>query len=154
VAGYEARIVDETFCDVPHGVAGELAIRGPSGARYWRDSDEQRRAVHDGWTLTGDICIRHPDGWFQHVRRIDNLIVSAGYKVSVREVERVLEEHPSVARARVFPVPDAVRGSVAKAAVVPSRGHHTVSLAEELQHYLKSELAPFKCPREIEVLAE
>jgi 2-aminobenzoate-CoA ligase len=154
VAGYEARIVDETFHEVPHGVAGQLAIRGPSGARYWRDSDEQRRAVHDGWTLTGDVCIRHSDGWFQFVRRIDNLIVSAGYKVSISEVERVLEEHPSVARARVFSVPDSDRGAVPKATVVPVRGRHAGSLAEELRQYLKSELAPFKCPREIQVLAE
>ena len=154
VAGYETRIVDETFREVQHGVAGQLAVRGPSGALYWRDSDEQRRAVHGGWTLTGDVCIQQPDGWFQHVRRTDNLIISAGYKISIREVEQVLEEHPSVFSARVFSVPDAVRGAVANAMVVPIPGRRAVALADELQRYLKSELAPFKCPRQIYVLPD
>src|SRR5262249_31255207 len=56
IAGYEACIVDETMHRIPDGCPGLLAVRGPTGACYWRNDDEQRRVVRDGWTLTGDVC--------------------------------------------------------------------------------------------------
>ncbi len=151
VAGYAARIVDEDMHDLPDGASGLLAVRGPTGARYWRDDEAQRRGVRDGWTLTGDVCVRQPDGWFQHLGRSDALVVSAGYKIAVREVERVLAEHPDVASARVFAVPDPIRGAVTHAIVVRAAGVEAVSLPERLQQYLKSELAAFKCPRRFHV---
>jgi 2-aminobenzoate-CoA ligase len=152
VDGYEARILDANARPLPDGTPGQLAVRGPTGARYWRDSDAQRRVVQGGWTLTGDICIRHPDGWFQHVRRADALIVSAGYKISIREVEDTLKAHAEVSQARVFSAPDSVRGAVAKAVIVPATRTSAAGLAERLQHYLNAELAPFKCPREIQIV--
>ncbi|HEV3141349.1 MAG TPA: AMP-binding protein [Vicinamibacterales bacterium] len=151
VAGYEARIVDENFHELPDGVLGQLAVRGPTGALYWRDADAQRRAVRHGWTLTGDLCVRHADGWFQHLRRTDALIVSAGYKISIREVEDALIAHPGVSAARVFAVPDPVRGAVAAAVVTPAPHADASTLVERLQQYLKAELAPFKCPRAIRI---
>ena len=151
VAGYEARIVDEDMQDLPDGASGLLAVRGPTGARYWRDDEAQRRVVRNGWTLTGDVCVRQPDGWFRHLGRSDALVVSAGYKIAVREVERVLAEHPDVASARVFAVPDPVRGAVTHAIVVRAAGVEADSLPERLQQYLKSELAAFKCPRRFHV---
>lgn len=151
VPGYEARIVDANMQDVQDGRSGLLAVRGPTGARYWRDDEAQRRVVRDGWTLTGDVCVRTPDGWFQHIGRADALVVSAGYKIAVREVERVLEEHPDVASARVFPTPDPIRGAVTNAVVVRAENVDAVGLAERLQQYLKAELAPFKCPRHIHI---
>ena len=152
VPGYHAQIVDEAMHEVPRGMTGRLAVRGPTGARYWRNPDAQRRTVRDGWTLTGDICIQHADGWFEHVSRSDNLIVSAGSKISRREVECVLEAHVEVSRAHVFSVPDPVRGNSACAIVVPARGADTEGLSERLQRYLKGELAAFKCPRHIQVV--
>src|SRR5207244_13625240 len=80
VPGYEARIVDRMMCEVRDGEPGFLAVRGPTGACYWRSDDDQRRAVRHGWTLTGDVCIRDADGWFRDVRRADSLIVRAGSK--------------------------------------------------------------------------
>jgi len=151
VAGYEVRIVDEAFRELPRGVPGRLAVRGPTGARYWRDPDAQRQAVRSGWTLTADICIQHADGWLQHLRRTDELIVSAGHKISGREVERVLEEHPSVSHARVVAASDPVRGAAATAIVIPADGVDRARLPDELQGYLKGELAAFKCPREIRI---
>lgn len=151
VAGYEARIVDEDFHDLADGAPGQLAVRGPTGALYWRDAAAQRRTVRDGWTLTGDICVRHVDGGFQHLRRADALIVSAGYKISIREVEDALEAHPDVSAAQVSAVPDPVRGAVASAVVTPTPHASVSTLVERLQQYLKAELAAFKCPREIRI---
>jgi 2-aminobenzoate-CoA ligase len=95
--------------------------------------------------------VQHADGSFDHLRRVDNLIVTGGYKVSIREVEQVLEEHSAVMSARVYSCDDPVRGHVPKASVIPREGIDTTGLAELLKAYLKQELAPFKCPREIVV---
>ena len=149
--GYDARIVDAGGRAVADGEPGLLAVRGPTRARYWNDPDAERRAFRDGWTLTGDVAIRHPDGWFQHVRRADSLIVSAGYKISIREVEAALRDHPDVADARVNGRPDAMRGAVVHAVVTPRPHAEAATLPERLRVYLKSELAPFKCPRAIEI---
>ena len=152
VAGYEARVVDDGCREVARGVPGRLAVRGPTGARYWRDQDAQCRTVRGGWTLTGDICVQQSDGWFQHVRRADDLIVSAGHKISSKEIERTLEEHPAVWRAHVFSAPDPVRGQAVTAVVIPAEGVDADGLSERLQRYLKDELATFKCPREIRIV--
>ncbi len=154
VPGYEARIVDEQFREMRRGRAGLLAVRGPTGCRYWRDADAQRHGVDHGWTLTGDICIERDDGFFVHERRADDLIVSAGYKVSPREVEGVLLEHPAVARAYVFSVADPVRGAVPRATVTLRPGVDPSTIGELLQQYLKRELAPYKCPRQIQLVEE
>jgi 2-aminobenzoate-CoA ligase len=154
VAGYEARIVGADFRELPSGVPGLLAVRGPTGARYWRDAGAQASAVRDGWTLTGDVCTRDEDGSFVHIRRADDLIVSGGYKISSGEVERALLDHPDVTRARVFAVGDPVRGAVPHATVTLRPRADTIGAPERLQHYLKRELAPYKCPKVIEVTFE
>lgn len=151
VAGYEARIVDDEGREPASGVAGLLAVRGPTGARYWRDAEAQRVAVRDGWTLTGDVCTRDEDGWFVHLGRADDLIVSGGCKISPREVERTLLDHPDVSAARVFGAGDPVRGSVARAEVSLRPGVDPAGAADRLQQYLKRELASYKCPRDINV---
>ena len=55
VPGYEARVVDEQLREVPRGGDGLLAVRGPTGCRYWRKPDRQREYVREGWNLTGDV---------------------------------------------------------------------------------------------------
>jgi 2-aminobenzoate-CoA ligase len=143
--------VGEDLGELPCGVGGLLAVRGPTGARYWRDPDAQASRVRDGWTLTGDVCTREADGSFVHIRRVDDLIVSGGYKVSPAEVERALLDHPGVSGARVFAVSDPVRGAVPHATVALRPGVAAAGAAERLRQYLKQELAAYKCPKVIEV---
>src|SRR5262249_2677326 len=52
VGGYQARVVDDTMCDVPDGSVGHLAVRGPTGCRYLADA-RQKNYVRQGWNLTG-----------------------------------------------------------------------------------------------------
>jgi 2-aminobenzoate-CoA ligase len=154
VAGYEARIVDEESRELSSGVPGLLAVRGPTGARYWRDAEAQASVVRDGWTLTGDVCTREADGSFVHIRRSDDLIVSGGYKISPGEIDCALRDHPDVASARVFAVSDPVRGAVPHATVTLLPGAESAGVTERLQQYLKQELAPYKCPRVIQVVSD
>jgi 2-aminobenzoate-CoA ligase len=149
VAGYEARIVDDRFAERPRGVAGMLAVRGPTGGRYWRDADAQRCTFRDGWTLTGDLCVQSQDGWFEHIRRVDDLIVCGGYKISPAEVERALLDHPAVAFARVSAAADPLRGFVPQAVVSLRSGFEISGAVDRLKQFLRQELASYKCPREI-----
>jgi 2-aminobenzoate-CoA ligase len=149
VAGYDARIVDEAFREQPRGVAGLLAVCGPTGGRYWRDAEAQRGVSRAGWTLTGDVCVQGEDGWFAHIRRVDDLIVCGGYKISRIEVERALLDHPEVCFAQVSAVADPIRGFVPRAVVSLRSGSEPSGAVQRLQHFLGLELASYKCPREI-----
>ncbi|MBI3028456.1 MAG: benzoate-CoA ligase family protein [Candidatus Rokubacteria bacterium] len=152
VPGYDCRVVDEEGQEVPTGTAGLVAMKGPTGCKYWRKPERQAEYVRfGGWNVTGDVYIKDPDGYFSYQCRSDDMIVSGGYKIPGPEVERVLDEHPAVAESAVVATPDATRGSVVKAYVVLKAGRTaSEALAAELQEHIKRELAPYKYPRRIE----
>jgi 2-aminobenzoate-CoA ligase len=149
VPGYVATVLDEDGHEVPPGEPGLLAVRGPTGCRYL-DDPRQAAYVHDGWNLTGDTFSRDDDGYFWYHARSDDMIISAGYNIAAPEVEEALLKHPKVAECAVIGVPDEARGHIVKAFVV-NDGEVTV---EELKAFVKAEIAPYKCPREIELVAE
>jgi 2-aminobenzoate-CoA ligase len=156
VPGYEAKIIDpDTGEDVERGEAGLLAVRGPTGITYWNRPEKQQEAVQDGWSLPGDIYIHRPDGRLEYKSRRDDLIISSGYNIPGPEVEMVIEEHDSVSEVAVVGSPDDERGQIVKAFIVLLEDHKgDESLTEELQNRVKSTLAPYKYPREIEYVRE
>lgn len=152
VPGYEAKIVDDAFREVPAGQAGRLAVRGPTGCRYLAD-DRQRAYVHDGWNLTGDTYLRDADGYFWYQARSDDMIVSSGYNIAGPEVENALLTHPAVQECGVIGVPDPDRGQIVKAYVVLKPGHAPdAATRKALQDHVKAEIAPYKYPRAVEFL--
>jgi 2-aminobenzoate-CoA ligase len=153
IPGYEAKIVDESFAEVADGTVGRLAVRGVTGCRYLDDPERQRRYVAQGWNLTGDAYKRDADGYFWYQARTDDMIVSAGYNIAGPEIEAVLLEHPQVADCAVIGAPDAERGEIVKAFVVP-RDMATApdGLAAALQDWVKQQLAPYKYPRAVELV--
>jgi 2-aminobenzoate-CoA ligase len=153
VPGYEAQVVDDQLREVARGAPGLLAVRGPTGCRYWGKPDRQREYVRNGWNLTGDIYVQDEDGYFWYQCRNDDLIVCGGYNVAGPEVERVLLEHPAVLETAVVASPDPDRGFVPKAFVVLTPGMEgSEELGKALQDYVKRELAPYKYPREVEFI--
>ncbi|MFK4150226.1 AMP-binding protein [Streptomyces sp. NPDC004065] len=146
VPGWYARVQDERGRPVPDGTPGLLAVQGPVGCRYLGDP-RQRVYVRDGWNVTGDTYVRDADGYFRYVARADDMIISAGYNIAGPEVEDALLRHPDVVEAAVVGRPDEARGQVVVAHVVLRQG--AVPDAEALRAHVKSELAPYKCPREI-----
>lgn len=152
VTGYDCRIVDESGRDVPRGQAGLIAIKGPTGCKYWRKPERQADYVRfNGWNITGDVFVQDADGYFTYQCRSDDMIVSGGYKIPGPEVEHVLDEHPAVAESAVVAAADPTRGFIVKAFVVlkPERAP-SAELAGELQDHVKRELAPYKYPRAVE----
>jgi 2-aminobenzoate-CoA ligase len=150
VPGYEARVIDEAGREVPNGVPGRLAVRGPTGCRYL-DDKRQADYVQHGWNVTGDTYVRDDEGYFIYQARSDDMIISAGYNIAGPEVETVLLTHPAVAECGVVGAPDADRGHVVKAYVILKPGFSgDAALTHALQEYVKATVAPYKYPRAIE----
>ncbi len=155
VPGYEVRIMDENMREVKRGEIGYLCLRGPAGARYWKRNDEQKKYVKHGWTYTGDLAWMDEDGYVHYVARVDDVIISSGYRITSQEVENVLLEHPEVKEVAVVGVKDEKRGQVPKAFIVLRDGVIPEdTLKEELKDFAKSRLAPYKYPRQIEFVRE
>ena len=149
VPGYAATVVDDNGRELPPGVPGLLAVKGPTGCRYL-DDPRQAAYVVNGWNLTGDTFLRDEDGYFWYQARSDDMIISSGYNIAAPEVEEALLKHPAVAECAVVGVPDDARGHLVKAFVVTA---HDVS-ATELQDFVKAQIAPYKYPRAIEFVTE
>jgi 2-aminobenzoate-CoA ligase len=146
VPGWQARVQDAHGDPLPDGEPGLLAVRGPVGCRYLSDP-RQRVYVRGGWNVTGDTYVRDGDGYFRYVARADDMIISAGYNIAGPEVEDALLRHPDVVEAAVVGRPDEARGQVVVAYTVLKEGAGRD--VEALRAFVKSELAPYKCPREI-----
>ncbi|GBD43412.1 Benzoate--CoA ligase [bacterium HR40] len=154
VPGYVATVFDEEFNECPPGVPGRLAVKGPTGCRYLAD-ERQRQYVQRGWNITGDTYVRDADGYFAYVARSDDMIVSAGYNIAGPEVEAALLTHPAVLECGVVGAPDPERGQIVKAYVVLRPGYEAgPALVAELQHHVKTTIAPYKYPRAIEFVHE
>lgn len=147
----DARIVDpETGAELPPGEPGELWVRGPQVMQgYWNRPAETAAVLQDGWLRTGDIAVMDPDGYFRIVDRIKDVIIASGLKIFPRELEELLYAHPTVQEACVVGVPDAYRGETPKVFIVPKPGL-PFSL-DDLQAYLRANLAPYKVPKQYEV---
>ena len=151
VPGYQAKIVDDEGNDLPAGQVGKLAVKGPTGCRYLDDPERQRGYVQNGWNLTGDSFSQDEDGYFWYQSRTDDMIISSGINISGVEVENVLLEHAKVLECGVVGVPDEERGHVVKAFIVLRPGcDASQECVKELQDYVKSVIAPYKYPRQIE----
>ena len=152
VSGYVARVVDENMNEKPRGEVGRLAVRGPTGCRYLKDS-RQKGYVKDGWNLTGDAFIQDQEGLFHFAARTDDMIVSSGYNIAGPEVEAALLSHPDVTECAVIGAPHEERGQIVEAYVVLAEGAEPgEACAKRLQEHVKNSIAPYKYPRSVKFL--
>ena len=150
--GLELRIVDEQGQNVPPEVPGEIWLHGAQvSAGYLKTSLETKYAGGTRWLRTGDIGQLSRDGYLTLLDRRSDLIVSGGENVYPAEVEAVLLSHPDVAAAAVVGAPDEVWGQGVHAFVVP-RGERRPR-AQELVAHCRAELAGFKLPRRVHIVA-
>jgi 2-aminobenzoate-CoA ligase len=155
VPGYVAEIHDENGAPAAPNTIGRLAVKGPTGCRYL-DDERQGSYVQNGWNYPGDAYRRDENGYFWYVARTDDMIIAAGYNVSGPEVEQVLLMHPDVRECAVVgkPVPEK-QTNIVKAYVVPADENKAdAGLAVQLQDFVRSRIAPFKAPREIEFVPQ
>src|SRR5690348_15655258 len=149
VTGYEARVVGDDMCELPRDSIGRLAVRGPTGCRYFADK-RQANYVRDGWNLTGDTFMQDGEGRFHFVARADDMIVSGGYNIAGPEVEAALLKHAEVAECAVIGQADGERGQIVAAYVVVRAGVAAdAACAKRLQDHVKATIAPYKYPRAV-----
>ena len=118
------------------------------------DDPRQINYVKDGWNFPGDTFTQDADGHFFFQARADDMIITAGYNVAGPEVEEALMAHPAVAECAVVGAPDAERGMIIKAFIVLKENKvGDAVMIKTLQEHVKSMLAPFKYPRQIEFLS-
>ena len=149
VPGYEAKVVDKHFNEVPRGTVGRLAVRGPTGCRYLADA-RQQDYVQNGWNLTGDAFSQDEEGYFRFAARNDDMIISSGYNIAGPEVEAALLTHECVSECAVIGLPDEERGQIVAAFVVlkPDIASDEAT-ALSLQNHVKGAIAPYKYPRTV-----
>ena len=136
------------------GADGEIQLRGPQVfAGYWHDPAGTAAAfTPDGWFRTGDIGAVDPVTGHLRIRgRTKEMIITGGLNVYPREVEIVLEDHPSVAEAAVTGVAHERWGEQVTAWVVLRDGHRFDEAA--LIAHARTRLAGYKCPKRVFQLA-
>lgn len=155
VPGYLAQIHDDDGQPLGPNTVGRLAVKGPTGCRYL-DDERQTTYVQSGWNYPGDAYRQDENGYFWYVARTDDMIIAAGYNVSGPEVEHVLLLHPEVKECAVVgkPVPEKQTNIVKAYVVLNDEAKPGAGLAAELQDFVRSRIAPFKTPREIEFVAQ
>ena len=157
VPGIEIGIIDDDGNVVDDDTVGHIAVKitdpYPPGLfdGYFEDPEATAKSFRNGWYYTGDTATRDADGYIWFVGRSDDIISSAGYRISPFEVESALVEHPGVMESAVVGKPDEMRGEIVKAFVVLSEGFDpSEDLVVEIQDFVKQLTAPYKYPREIE----
>ena len=157
VPGFDINVIDDNGNILSDGEVGHIAIctenKWPAGLfhGYLQNNILVTDSFRHGWYYTGDTASRDKDGYLWFVGRSDDLISSAGYRISPFEVESALLEHDLIAESAVVGIPDDTRGQLVKAYIVLVDGHKgSNELIKKIQDFCKNLTAPYKYPRKIE----
>jgi acyl-CoA synthetase (AMP-forming)/AMP-acid ligase II len=152
-AGPEIAVMDEAGLLLKPETIGEVVIRGENVTPgYENNPKANAEAFTSGWFRTGDQGVIDADGYLTLTGRLKEIINRGGEKISPREVDEALMDHPAVLQAVAFALPHALLGEDVGAAVVLREG--AAASEHELRAFLMERLAPFKVPRKIVPLTE
>ena len=177
--GHRVAVIDDAGQECPVGVVGDVAVNRfdihghPDPVfflGYWKNEAATKNKYTGDWCRTGDLATQDAEGYLWYQGRADDVFKAAGYRIGPSEVENCLVKHPAVANAAVVPKPDKERGAVVKAYVVlapdciAARAQFTLAsslkslqkydaqLILSIQSHVKSQLAPYEYPKEIEFI--
>ena len=147
-AGPEVTIMDQENNLLAAGETGEIVIRGANvTAGYENNPTANAEAFVDGWFRTGDQGVMDEEGYLRITGRLKEIINRGGEKISPREVDEVLLDHPAVAQAVTFAYPHDKLGEEVGAAIVLKEG--AVAQESEIREFVAKRLADFKVPRKV-----
>ena len=133
---------------LPTGHTGEIVIRGSNVTPGYENNDKANaEAFTHGWFRTGDQGVMDEQGYVSITGRLKEIINRGGEKISPREVDEVLMDHPAVAQVVCFGIPHDKLGEEVGAAVVLREG--MTATEKELREYTATRLADFKVPRKV-----
>lgn len=172
--GHRVAVIDDEGRECPVGVPGDVSVNrydihgDPDPIfflGYWKKEEATRNKFTGDWCRTGDLARRDAEGYLWYEGRADDVFKAAGYRIGPGEIENCLVKHAAVANAAVVPKPDRERGAVVKAYVViapdqlAARAAHPggaagfdEALTAKLQAHVKTMLAPYEYPKEIEFI--
>jgi acetyl-CoA synthetase len=177
--GHRVAVIDENGEECPPGVVGDVAlhrldVHGEPDPifflGYWKNEAATHAKFTADWCRTGDLAVCDAEGYLWYQGRADDVFKSAGYRIGPGEIENCLVKHVAVANAAVVPKPDPDRGAVVKAYVVlaPDASDRRArevnqagdvggaafddALRSDLQAHVKTQLAPYEYPKEIEFI--
>jgi acyl-CoA synthetase (AMP-forming)/AMP-acid ligase II len=152
-AGPEVAIMGEDGALLAQGEIGEIVIRGDNvTAGYENNAKANAEAFVHGWFRTGDQGVMDAEGYVSLTGRLKEIINRGGEKVSPREVDEILMDHPAVAQVVCFGMPHAKLGEEVAAVVVLREGH--AASERELQDFVGQRAADFKVPKKILFMEE
>jgi acyl-CoA synthetase (AMP-forming)/AMP-acid ligase II len=152
-AGPEMAIMDEAGNLLPPDTTGEIVIRGPNvTSGYENNPKANGEAFTNGWFRTGDQGVMDAERYISITGRLKEIINRGGEKVSPREVDEILMDHPAVLQVVTFAMPHDKLGEDVAAAVVLREGQQASE--KELRDFCGTRLAAFKVPRKILFLPE
>ncbi len=155
--GIEVDVLDENGDPVPPGKGGLLVIKKPWPSMLRTVFNDPDRYVETYWStfpgmyLAGDVARKDEDGYIWIQGRADDVLSIAGHRIGTAELESALASHKHVNEAAVIPVPDAIKGEVAKAFVVLNvEMEPDKELVGQLKDHVRRELGPVAVVRDIE----
>src|SRR3954447_3190686 len=147
-------IMDDTGELLGPGETGEVLIKGPNvTAGYVNNEKANAEAFTNGWFRTGDQGYLDPEGYLFLTGRLKEIINRGGEKISPREIDEVLLDHPAVAQVCTFAMPHDRLGEEVAVAVVLVEGI-TPASERDLRDFCTGRLADFKIPRKVVILSE
>ncbi|RZL87236.1 MAG: AMP-dependent synthetase [Variovorax sp.] len=150
--GVDVKIVDVEGHPVALGQTGEIVLRSLGVFHgYWNRPDATAEVLRDGWVHTGDIGRLDDQGYLTFIGRVKEMIKVSGFSVFPEEVESILILHPDVLQVAVIGVPDADKGEVVKAFVVPSSRAARPLDTAALLGWARENMSHYKVPRQLEV---
>jgi acyl-CoA synthetase (AMP-forming)/AMP-acid ligase II len=149
IPGVSVKVLNERGEEVKPGEIGELTTKSPMVMKgYWKLPEETEATLRDGRFYTGDLCTVDEEGYIYVKDRKKDMIISGGFNIYPFELESVLQEHPAVADAAVFGIPDEQWGEAVCAHLVLREGMNPTE--DEIVGFTKENLASYKKPKRIE----
>jgi len=157
--GFRMIIVDDFGNELEPYMEGYLAVDIKQSPLMWfqgyfNEYDKKNnRFINDNYYLTGDKVSYDNEGYFYFSGRSDDIILSAGYRISPFEVENAIMKHTCVAETAVIGIADELKGHAIKAYIVLKNGiKPTEQLADDIKNFVKTHLAAHQYPRHIEFI--
>jgi oxalate---CoA ligase len=143
----EVAIVDEEGNFLTRGKSGEIVLRGANVTSGYEPEEMNQGVFTNGWFRTGDLGYLDADGYLFLTGRLKEIVNRGGEKISAREIDDALLEHPDILQAAAFAMPHATLGETVAAAVV-LRDNSQVT-ESKIREYLTPRLADFKIPTRV-----
>ncbi len=145
----DAKVVNpETGEECGVNEVGELMFKGPTVTiGYWNRPELNKKILDVGWFATGDMVRVDEEGYYFVVDRTKDMFISGGENVYPREIEHVMEQHPSISQVQVIGIPHPKWGETGRAIVILKPNHSANE--QEILNFCQNKLAKFKIPKSV-----